>query len=149
MWWIKIMRGIELTLSPEQFRLIKEKINTAKDNFELYSIAPLSIKSASSHDFNVGAKYILDTFEELLLKCVEKEDKPVNEACLSKRVFVGYDEKDWKQALFIGKTTQHNFKYVTLKSESPAGYGYDALDFWPYAKRIPNYDYGDNDENCK
>lgn len=80
-----------LNLTPEQFELIKEKISIARDNCELAAIAPLSIKTASFHDFHLGCKYMLDTLEDLLSKCVE--ELPVNEDCLFQPVLFDKAEK--------------------------------------------------------
>lgn len=74
------------------------------------------------------------------------KEKPVNEACLFKPVFFRDRSVDrWQEGIYAGFVPRDEKQYQSgIKSEH--GHGFDGTWSFYYAKRIPGYDYGDNDD---
>lgn len=80
-----------------------------------------------------------ETYFEMTMK--EDKEKPVNEACLFKPVMVwDSEESDKLERIFLGI---YKDLYVVHNNGAGEFFSYYT---WRFAKRIPGYDYGDNDE---
>jgi len=81
----------------------------------------------------------------------QKQEKPVNEACLFKPVLVKIlMNESWIEGLLIGILNCNGNKFV-VAIKDPAiptsEHGYNGVVRYSECKRIPGYDYGDNDES--